>query len=43
MTILPDTPPVGTALSVAAAIRFLKRNGWAQPDANTLIRIKEAK
>ena len=39
MKTLPDIAPQGQALSVAACIRFLKCNGWVQPDANTLLRL----
>jgi hypothetical protein len=46
MKTLPDIAPQGQALSVASCIRYLKCNGWAQPDADTLVRLplkKEAK
>ena len=40
---IPDLAPQGQALSVAACIRYLKCNGWTQPEAGVLVRLNTAK
>ena len=40
---IPDLAPQGQALSVAACIRYLKCNGWTQPEPGVLVRLNTEK